>query len=191
MLTFLTNTSNAGVRQRDKVFSVRAANALPMKYIPVLLVLLMMIVLSAGCIGLGTQTTDIVMGNETVGHIYLTPVTENLLSNGSVTEKFDMKVELFGFTFTKEGITQNEAEDLMTTLSSVNSTNTSSLLDLGFVPSLDEISPDDPDDFLNQILTMPVTNQGTQAALESVDFDGAGDRLQASAERIAELLGLA
>lgn len=161
-----------------------------MKYIPAVLLFAVMIVLSAGCIGLGTQTTDIVMGNETVGHIYLTPVTENLLSNGSVTEKFDMKVELFGFTFTKEGITQNEAEDLMTTLSSVNSTDTSSLLDLGFVPSLDEISPDDPDDFLHQILTMPVTNQGAQAALDSVDFDGAGERIQASAERIAELLGL-
>ena len=161
-----------------------------MKYIPAVLLLTVLLVLSAGCISLGTQTTDIVMGNETVGHIYLTPVTENLLSNGSVTEKFDMKVELFGFTFTKEGITQNEAEDLMTTLSSVNSTNTSSLLDLGFVPSLDGISPDDPDDFLHQILTMPVTNQGTQAALDSVDFDGAGERIQASAERIAELLGL-
>ncbi|MEA5085991.1 MAG: hypothetical protein VB007_02045 [Methanocorpusculum sp.] len=162
-----------------------------MKYIPVVLLLIVMIVSSAGCISLGTQTTDIVMGNETIGHIYLTPITENLFSNGSVTEKFDMKVELFGFTFTKEGITQGEADDLMTTLSSFNTTNTSSLLDLGFIPSLDGISSDDPNEFLNQIFTMPVTNQGTRAAVDSVDFDGAGSRIQASAERIAELFGLA
>ncbi len=162
-----------------------------MKYIPAVLLLIVMLVLSAGCISLGTQTTDIVMGNETIGHIYLTPITDNLLSNESVTEKFDMKVELFGLTFTKEGITQGEADDLMNTLSSVNTTDTSSLLDLGFIPSLDELSPDDPDDFLNQIFTMPVTNQGTQAAIDSVDFEGAGERIQASAERIAELLGLA
>lgn len=161
-----------------------------MKYIPAVLLLTVLLVLSAGCISLGTQTTDIVMGNETVGHIYLTPVTENLLSNGSVTEKFDMKVELFGFTFTKEGVTQSEAEDIMDTLSSINTTDTSSLLDLGFLPSLDELSPDDPDDFLNQLFTMPVTNQETEAALDSIDFDGAGERIQASAERIAELLGL-
>jgi hypothetical protein len=78
----------------------------------------------------------------------------------------------------------------METLSSVNTTDTSSLLDLGFLPSLDELSPDDPDDFLNQLFTMPVTNQETEAALDSIDFDGAGERIQASAERIAELLGL-
>ena len=161
-----------------------------MKYIPAVLLLILMLVLSAGCISLGTQTTDINMGNETVGHIYVTPITDNLLSNGSVTEKFDMKVELFGFTFTKEGITQGEADDLMGTLSSVNTTDTSSLLDLGFLPSIDGLSPDDPDDFFNQFLTMPVTNQGTQAAIDSVDFEGAGERIQASAERVAELLGL-
>ncbi len=33
---------------------------------------------------------------------------------------------------------------------------------------------------------MPVTNQRTQAAIDSVDFEGAGERIQAS----AELLGL-
>ena len=109
------------------------------------------------------------MGNETVGHIYITPVTDNLLSHESVTEKFDMKVELFGFTFTKEGVTQSEAENIMDTLSSVNTTDTSSLLDLGFLPSLDELSPDDPDDFLNQLLTMPVTNQETEAALDLIE----------------------
>jgi hypothetical protein len=162
-----------------------------MKYIPAVLLLTVLLVSSAGCISLGTQTTDIVMGNETVGHIYITPVTDNLLSNESVTEKFDMKVEFFGFTFTKEGVTQSEAEDIMATLSSVNTTDTSSLLDLGFLPSLDDLSPDDPDDFLNQTLTMPVTNKDTEAALDSIDFDGAGKRIQASAERIAGLLGLA
>lgn len=162
-----------------------------MKYIPAVLLLTVLLVLSAGCISLGTQTTDIVMGNETVGHIYVTPVTDNLLSNESVTEKFDMKVELFGFTFTKEGVTQSETEDIIGTLSSVNTTDTSSLLNLGFIPSLDELSPDDPDDFLNQILTMPMTNLENEAALDSIDFDGAGARIQASAERIANLLGLA
>ncbi len=161
-----------------------------MKYIPAVLLLIVMLVLSAGCISIGTQTTDIVMGNETVGHIYVTPITDNLLSNESVTEKFDMEVEFFGFTFTKEGITQGEADNLIDTLSSVNTTDTSSLLDLGFLLSLDELSPDNTDDFLNQILTMPVTNQGTQAAIDSVDFEGVGERIQASAERVAELLGL-
>ncbi|ABN06396.1 hypothetical protein Mlab_0220 [Methanocorpusculum labreanum Z] len=162
-----------------------------MKYIPAVLLLTVLLVSSAGCISLGTQTTDIVMGNETVGHIYVTPVTDNLLSNESVTEKFDITVELFGFTFTKEGVTQSETEDIIGTLSSVNTTDTSSLLDLGFIPSLDELSPDDPDDFLHQILTMPVTNLENEAALDSIDFDGAGARIQASAERIANLLGLA
>jgi len=170
--------------------SVHPANSLSMKYLPTVLLLIVMLVLSAGCISLGTQTTDIVMGNETIGNISLTPITDNLFSNESVTEMFDMKVELFGFTFTKEGITQGEADDLMGTLSSFNTTDTSSLLDLGFIPSLDELSPDDPDDFLNQIFTMPVTSQETQAAIDSVDFEGAGERMQASAEWVAELLGL-
>ncbi len=111
-----------------------------MKYIPAVLLLILMLVFSAGCISFGTQTTDINMGNETVGHIYVTPITDNLLSNGSVTEKFDMKVELFGLTFTKEGITQGEADDLMGTLSSVNTTDTSSLLDLGFLPSISSLN---------------------------------------------------
>lgn len=162
-----------------------------MKYLPAVFLVVIIIILSAGCISLGTQTTDIVIGNETIGHIFLTPVTENLLSNESLTEKFDMEVELFGLTFTKSGITADEAESITDIISSTNISDASSLIDLGFIPSVENLSPDDPDDFLNQILNMPVTNHDTQSALESVDFEDVGAKIQASAERIAELLGLA
>lgn len=171
-------------------FSIRAANSLSMKYIPAVLLLVALIISSAGCISLGTQTTDINMGNETVGHVYLTPITNNLLSNASVTEKFDMKVELFGLTFTKEGLTSGEAEGLMDTFSSLNTTNTSSLLDMGFLPSLDSIHPEDPGVFLNKIITMPMTSRDSEPFLNSLDFNGVGARIQASADRISELLGL-
>jgi len=160
-----------------------------MNYCPAVFIIALIFILSAGCISLGTQTTDILVGNETVGHIYLTPVTDNLLSNESVTEKFDMKVELYGFTFTKDGITKDEADNLLDIFSSGNTTNTS-LLDLGFLPSIENISSDDADDFFNQIFSMPVTNQDNEAALDSIDFDGAGEKIQASFERIEELLGI-
>ena len=160
-----------------------------MNYRPAVLIVALLFILSAGCISLGTQTTDILVGNETVGHIYLTPVTGNLLSNESVTEKFDMKVELYGFTFTKDGITKDEADNLLDIFSSGNTTNTS-LLNLGFLPSIENISSDTTDDFINQLLNMPVTNQDTEAALDSIDFDGAGEKIQASFERIEELLGI-
>ena len=160
-----------------------------MKYLPAVCLIAFIIVFSAGCISFGTQTTDILVGNETVGHIYLTPVTDNLLSNESVTEKFNMEVELYGFNFTKEGITKDEADNLQDILSSSNTTNTS-LLDLGFIPSIENISADDTDDFINQLLNMPVTNQDTESALDSIDFEGAGEKIQSSFERIEELLGL-
>jgi hypothetical protein len=160
-----------------------------MNYRPAVIIIALIFILSAGCISLGTQTTDILVGNETVGHIYLTPVTDNLLSNESVTEKFDMKVELYGFTFTKDGITKDEADNLLDIFSSGNTTNTS-LLDLGFIPSIENISFDDADDFFNQIFAMPVTNQDTEAALDSIDINGAGEKIQASFERIEELLGI-
>ena len=160
-----------------------------MNYCPAVFIIALIFILSAGCISLGTQTTDILVGNETVGHIYLTPVTDNLLSNESVTEKFDMKVELYGFTFTKDGITKDEADNLLDIFSSGNTTNTS-LLDLGFIPSIENISFDDADDFFNQIFAMPVTNQDTEAALDSIDINGAGEKIQASFERIEELLGI-
>ncbi|MCQ2356471.1 MAG: hypothetical protein MJ014_05585 [Methanocorpusculum sp.] len=66
--------------------------------------------LSAGCIG--DQTTDIMLGNQRIGKITITPVYENMLSNSSRDEKFNVKLELFGMVFSKNGATRAEADTI-------------------------------------------------------------------------------
>lgn len=114
------------------------------------ILLLLCIILSAGCIG--ATTSDIVVGGNTIGKVTLTP-QENLFSGGSLTDKVNMEVELFGIRFTKDGITQTEAADIMSLLNagdinilnSFSKTASEDTLDLSLFSSLFGESDDMPE----------------------------------------------
>ena len=67
------------------------------------LIFCLIIIFSAGCISLGEQTTDIKMGENSVGTVTLSPHDD-----GTVTAY----INIFGMTFTKEGLSVSEAESL-------------------------------------------------------------------------------
>ncbi|MDO5844265.1 MAG: hypothetical protein Q4Q53_03855 [Methanocorpusculum sp.] len=144
-----------------------------------------LLILSAGCIG--TQTTDIVIGNETVGKIYITPNTDKLLSNSSITEKFDMKVDLFGFEFSKEGITQSEADSITDSLSKgINDTNF--FTDLGF--EMSESSKSGADSFeeiVDQIVNMPISAKDSTRVWDAVNFSTVWKNFEELAQKMTNL----
>ncbi len=144
---------------------------------------------SAGCISLGSQTTDIVIGNETVGKITLTPLSGNLFSNASLSEKVNLEIDIFGVKFSKDGITKTEADSIVKTLQSSNISSASALEGLGLNISTSTASAGNVTAFLEQIKNMPLTNTDNRSFLSAVDINGTVNRMEASADQIAKLLG--
>ncbi|MDO5845785.1 MAG: hypothetical protein Q4Q04_02560 [Methanocorpusculum sp.] len=141
---------------------------------------------AAGCLSLGSQTTDIVAGNETVGKIVMTPLSQNLFSNGSLSDKFNMEVELFGMKFSKDGVTKTEANSIMQSLSSgVPSLDVLSGLGLNFstAPSAGNVT-----EFLNSIQHMPISNKDNRTVLEALNLNGVLSNMGMSADQIAKIM---
>jgi hypothetical protein len=89
-----------------------------MKYLPALAfstVLLCCIAVS-GCIG--TTTSDIMFGDEKIGVLTLTPQDNLFSGEGSLTDKVNMQVEMFGMTFSRDGVKMSEALDISSLLNS-------------------------------------------------------------------------
>lgn len=161
-----------------------------MKYAVIILgvfAVAIILVFSSGCIG--TQTTDIVIGGETVGKIYLTPNNDKLFTQDQLSEKFDMKVELFGFEFSKKGVTSSEADYIKQSLSSgVNGYD--SLTNLGFEVTSGASKPDSFDEIINQFVNMPISAKDNRKLVDVVNPDNLMKSLEATAEKMREILGL-
>lgn len=74
----------------------------------VVLLLTTVVILTAGCVALGSTTTDILMGNEKIGTITLAPAQHAASIGNSPLERYDIEVELFGLKYTKGGLTKAE-----------------------------------------------------------------------------------
>lgn len=131
-------------------------------------------ILSAGCVSLGDNTTDIMMGNESIGTITLHPESDGTVS---------AEVSIFGMNFTKEGMTEEEAESFAKSAASGN------LLPLA-LPGLPENAgtPSDTEEFINSILNMPVTNIGNETLGESLNFTLAAENAGESAAALEKLI---
>ena len=136
------------------------------------LAVLILAVLSAGCIG--DQTTDIMLGNQSIGKITITPVDENMLSNSSLDEKFDVKLELFGMVFSKSGVTRAEADTISSGLITPDAGDAGSNLT----------------SFMEEVFNMPLTNRDRNTTISNIDWDGAFTRMQESLDRLGGLLNL-
>lgn len=158
-----------------------------MKYLPIAIVILVTVMIfSSGCIG--TQTTDIVIGNDSVGKIYVTPNNDKLLTNSSITEKFDMKIELFGFEFSKEGITQTEADSIVDKLSS-GIDSSSDITDLGF-DIISSTEPDSLDEIIDQIVNMPISAKDDTKVVDAINLENAFSGFEELSQKMMSLLGL-
>lgn len=151
-------------------------------------ILIAFMIFSSGCISLGTQTTDIVMGGESVGKIYVTPNNDKLLSNSSITDKFDMKVDLFGFSFSKEGITQTEADSIIDKISS-GIESSADLSSLGF-DLISSTEPDSFDEIINQIVNMPVSAKDDTKVSEFLNFNKAFAGFEELAQKMMSFFNL-
>ncbi len=153
------------------------------------LAVLVLAVLSAGCIG--DQTTDIMLGNQSIGKITITPVYENMLSNSSLDEKFNVKLELFGMVFSKNGVTRAEADTISSGI-----LDEGGGLNMSFVNSSGLITPDANDagsnltSFMDEVFNMPLTNRDKNTTISNIDWDGAFTRMQDSLDRLSGLLNL-
>ncbi|MDV0440848.1 hypothetical protein [Methanorbis furvi] len=151
--------------------------------------ILVLTILSAGCIG--DQTTDITLGNQSIGKITITPVYENMFSNTSIQDKFNVKIELFGMVFSKDGVTKAEADDIAAgILNPEGALNMSFVNDSGL--TMPEINDESPNltAFMDNIFNMPLTNRDKNKTINNIDWDGAFTRMQESMNRTSSLLGL-
>ena len=138
--------------------------------------LCLIIIFSAGCISLGEHTTDIKIGENSVGTVTLSPQDD-----GTVTAY----INIFGMTFTKEGLSTSEAESLA---DSAGSGNIFETIGLQSIPE-NAGSPTDMNEFLESIKDMPLTNSGDGSLADSLNFTLAAENAEQSFEALEELIG--
>lgn len=141
-------------------------------------ILVMFVIFSAGCISLGPTTTDVMMGNESIGTIKIIPQDNNT---------FDAEIEIFGMKITKDGLSKSEADSLSSSLSSGNF-----LLDDLFVKGIPTDIPTGIPlnlslltDFSNN--TLP-TNLSLPVDTGSFDLDGVKNTVNESLSGLKDLL---
>ena len=147
-----------------------------MKYRLAVVIFCLIIIFSAGCISLGEQTTDIKMGENSVGTVTLSPQDD-----GTVTAY----INIFGMTFTKEGLSVSEAENLA---DSAGSGNIFETIGLQGIPE-NAGTPTDIDEFLESIKDMPLTNSGEGSLADNLNFTLAAENAEQSFEALEELIG--
>ena len=145
-----------------------------MKYRFLLSILCLFLIFSAGCVSFGAQTTDIMMGNTSVGTVTLIPNAD-----GSVSAD----ISLFGMTFTKDGMTEAEAEKLA---GSAAEGEIFAGLGIQGIPE-NAGTPSDLDEFLESIANMPLSNTGS-GSTAGLDFGLAAENAAASAAALESLL---
>ena len=143
-----------------------------MKYRLLGILLCAALVLSAGCVSPGQQTTDIMIGNENVGTVTLLPNEDGTVS---------AEISILGMTFTKDGMTQSEAEAF------AESVAAGSLPGLIGMPE-NAGTPSDTEEFINRILHMPITNTGENSLAEGINFTLAAENAEESAQALENLL---
>ena len=147
-----------------------------MKYRLAVVIFCLIIIFSAGCISLGEQTTDIKVGESSVGTVTLSPQND-----GTITAY----INIFGMTFTKEGLSVSEAESIA---DSAGSGNIFETIGLQGIPE-NAGTPTDIDEFLESIKEMPLTNSGEGSFADSLNFTLAAENAEQSIEALEELIG--
>ena len=147
-----------------------------MKYRLAVVIFCLIIIFSAGCISLGEQTTDIKVGESSVGTVTLSPQND-----GTITAY----INIFGMTFTKEGLSVSEAESIA---DSAGSGNIFETIGLQGIPE-NAGTPTDIDEFLESIKDMPLTNSGEGSFADSLNFTLAAENAEQSIEALEELIG--
>lgn len=153
------------------------------------LALLVFTLLSAGCIG--DQTTEILLGNQNVGKITIMPVYENMLSNSSLDEKFNVKMELFGMEFSKNGVTKAEADNISSGILDKNGGLNMSFVNISGLatPHLDK-AEENLTSFMDEDFNMLITNLDKNTTISTLDWDGVFSRMEESLSAVQNLLGL-
>ncbi|HJJ91778.1 MAG TPA: hypothetical protein O0Y15_03095 [Methanocorpusculum sp.] len=147
-----------------------------MKYRLAVVIFCLIIIFSAGCISLGEQTTDIKVGENSVGTVTLSPQDD-----GTITAY----INIFGMTFTKEGLSVSEAESLA---ESAGSGNIFETIGLQGIPE-NAGTPTDIGEFLESIKDMPLTNSGEGSLADSLNFTLAAENAEQSVEALEDLIG--
>ena len=147
-----------------------------MKYRLAVVIFCLIIIFSAGCISLGEQTTDIKVGESSVGTVTLSPQDD-----GTITAY----INIFGMTFTKEGLSVSEAKSIA---DSAGSGNIFETIGLQGIPE-NAGTPTDIGEFLESIKDMPLTNSGEGSFADSLNFTLAAENAEQSVEALEELIG--
>jgi len=77
-------------------------------------------IVSAGCLSFSSTTADIVIGDQKVGTVTVTPHNDKLYNDSSISEKFDVEIDVFGVKYSKEGLTLSEKNELLSTIAKGN-----------------------------------------------------------------------
>ena len=147
-----------------------------MKYRLAVVIFCLIIIFSAGCISLGEQTTDIKVGESSVGTVTLSPQNDGTIP---------AYINIFGMNFTKEGLSVSEAESIA---DSAGSGNIFETIGLQGIPE-NAGTPTDIDEFLESIKDMPLTNSGEGSLADNLNFTLAAENAEQSFEALEELIG--
>lgn len=150
-------------------------------------ILLCCLVFSAGCIG--DQTTDLKIGNESIGKITITPIYDQIFTNSSLDEKFNVRIEVFGLVFTKSGVSRAEADEIVSNLTDNDGELSYDFLSSsGLVRESSEDASQNLQEFMDEVFNMPITNKDPDRKITDIEWTKAVSRMQDSVNRTLELL---
>ena len=160
----------------------------------VVLLLITAVILSAGCVSLGSTATDILMGDEKIGTITLAPAQHAASIGNTPLERYDIEVELFGLKYTKGGLTKAETAVSLAGLTREGITIAGiqdALKDFTLVTAVLEAGDaggTSSKSLLDTLLNMPVSASLPVEFGESFNIPDAGDALNKAVENLENTL---
>ena len=160
----------------------------------VVLLLITVVILSAGCVSLGSTTTEILMGDEKIGTITLAPAQNAASIGNTPLERYDIEVELFGLKYTKGGLTKAE-----TVVSLANLTHEGITIEgiqdalkdftrVTVVQDSGDTGSTSSESLLDTLLRMPVSASLPVEFGDVVDISNAGEALNEAMENLEDTL---
>ena len=161
----------------------------------VVLLLITAVILSAGCVSLGSTTTDILMGDEKIGTITLAPAQHAASIGNTPLERYDIEVELFGLKYTKGGLSKAETLVSLANLTHEGITIAGledALSDFTWIGADIQNSGDtggaSSESFLGTLLHMPLSASLPLEFGDVVNISDAGDVLNEAMDKLEDLL---
>ncbi|HJJ36103.1 MAG TPA: hypothetical protein O0X27_02875 [Methanocorpusculum sp.] len=134
----------------------------PRNVFAILLIVGILTIGSAGCISLGSQTNEILVGNQTLGTVTLTP-TDDLFSLDKSAERVNIDIDLLGDESFIRNLSDADKAELLKTLRDNNLLNISSIVS----GTEKDTTADNGADVFSKIMNMKLSSQTDKTLTEA------------------------